>query len=121
MSANHAESIRVSVGALIAAFSLIISTCSADAQTNRVSCGDPRVRDALMLTLLERYKNELGGQQIREMGGMTPGHAGFTPEGHSICRMWVNVQTYSGQMLLAGTAQFEIYLDASGNVVASLL
>ncbi|MGE3709019.1 MAG: hypothetical protein AB7G35_05060 [Hyphomicrobiaceae bacterium] len=52
---------------------------------------------------------------------MSPGHAGFTPEGHSICAMWVNVQTTGGQMLLAGTARFEVYFDASGTVVAALL
>lgn len=112
---------RSATAALVAVFAALISGSSGNAQARRVSCGDPRVKDALMLAILERYQNVLGGQQLREVGGMAPGHAGFTPEGNSICRMWVNVQTSNGQTLLAGTAQFEIYLDASGNVVASLL
>lgn len=108
--------------AAAAAVAALLAPCGgAVAQGQRVSCGDPRVKDALMLALLERYKTELAGRQIREVGRMSPGHAGFTPEGHSICAMWVNVQTTGGQMLLAGTARFEVYFDASGTVVAALL
>lgn len=120
MSLSHAKAFRQFVTTTLIMV-VVISWATANAQGRRVSCGDPRVKDALMLALLERYKKELAGRQIREVGRMSPGHAGFTPEGNSICRMWVNVQTSNGQTLLAGTAQFEVYLGASGDVVASLL
>lgn len=120
MSLSRAKAFRKFATATLVA-AVLIPCGTANAQGRRISCGDPRVKDALMLALLERYKNELAGRQIREVGRMSPGHAGFTPEGNSICSMWVNVQTSNGQMLLAGTARFEVYLDASGGVVASLL
>jgi len=107
-------------GCLILASALLVSMTPGNAQSRRVSCGDPRVKDALMLAILERYQSTISGGQTREVGGMSPGHIGFTPEGNSICGMWVNVQA-NGRTVLAGTARFEIYLDQSGNVVASLL
>jgi hypothetical protein len=122
MSLSHAKAtISFASAILIGLCSVVSSSIPANAQARRVSCGDPRVKDALMLAVLERYKDTLGGRQIREVGRMGPGHVGFTPEGHSICSMWVNFQTSSGQTMLYGTARFEIYEDGSGNVVASLL
>lgn len=88
---------------------------------NLVSCDDPRVKDALILAIMQRYKNLFSGVQVRELGWIGAGHAGFAPNGDNICKAWVNFQTFDGRVLLAGTAQFEVQEDSSGNIVASLL
>lgn len=113
----------LSLGAYVVAVCALVFSCvSANAQGRRIPCGDPRVKDALVLAIHERYKDRFSGRQTREVGWIGAGHVGFTPEGNSMCSAWVNFQTTDGRLqLLAGTARFEIYQDSSGNVIAGLL
>ena len=121
MFSYRLNAIRLSACALfLAAIGIAILSGSAEAQKRRVACSDPRVKDALILAVLERYKTQIAGRQLREVGGMLPGHAGFTPEGNSICAGWVNFQM-DGRTVMSGTLQFEIYEDPSRNVIATLL
>ncbi len=110
-----------SIRVLFALCIVLTPFIAANAQGRLVSCGDPRVKDALTLAIMQRYQNLFSGVQARELGWIGAGHAGFAPNGDNICKAWVNFQTLNGRVLLAGTAQFEVHEDASGNVVASLL